>query len=69
MILTGSGRVRGNEIVARVQPVGPTAGYPIQELDALIASLPLGEDDLDAFLRDIHEAGANLTAPFSARAS
>lgn len=57
---------RGNEIVARVQPAGPAAGYPIEQLDALIAALPsLAEDDVDGFLEDIHDAGASLTAGLS----
>jgi antitoxin (DNA-binding transcriptional repressor) of toxin-antitoxin stability system len=58
---------RGNETVARIQPAGPTVGYPIEQLDALIAALPsLAEDDAASFLDDIHEATANLTAGSSA---
>ena len=54
---------RGNETVARIQPAGPTVGYPIDQLDALVAGLPsLAEDDVDAFLQDIHEGTASLTA-------
>ena len=58
---------RGNEIVARIQPAGPTVGYPVDQLDALIAALPpLAEDDVEAFLHDIHAATANLTSESSA---
>lgn len=58
---------RGNETVARIQPAGPTVGYPIDQLDSLIAELPsLAEGDADAFLEDIHEGTASLTAGSSA---
>lgn len=54
---------RGNETVARIQPAGPTLGYPIDQLDTLIAALPsLAQDDVGTFLEDIHAAVANLTA-------
>jgi hypothetical protein len=45
---------RGKKIIARVMPAGHQDGFPIDQLDALFASLPrLEEGDADAFIDDI----------------
>lgn len=52
---------RGNEVVAIVTPPPGTAGFPIDQLDALLQSAPvLSAEEADGFLRDIHEANDRL---------
>ena len=52
---------RGNEIVARVSPPETRPGYPLAELDRLIAKLPrLTVEDAAAFQRDIDEVAGQL---------
>jgi prevent-host-death family protein len=47
---------RGKEPVARVVPAAPAAGYPIDRLNALFATLPrLGARNAEAFLEDLQE--------------
>lgn len=52
---------RGSEIVACVSPPEARPGYPIAELDHLLASLPqLSSEDASAFQHDIAAATAAL---------
>jgi hypothetical protein len=58
---------RGNEIVACVSPPETRPGYPMDELDQLIAKLPrLTAEDAAAFQRDIDEVAQQLTPPANA---
>ncbi|MBI5330753.1 MAG: hypothetical protein HZB71_09085 [Betaproteobacteria bacterium] len=52
---------RGNEIIARIGPPEPVAGYPLEGLAALLAGLPTLAGDADDFVQDIHGAVAGLT--------
>jgi prevent-host-death family protein len=48
---------RGAEVIARVSPPekSASAGYPIDQLDRLLASAPrLSDQEADDFLNDIH---------------
>lgn len=61
---------RGADVIARLGPVGPAAGYPVGHLGELIAALPrLDEDDAGAMLDDIHAAASQLTVEADAWAS
>ncbi|MDP2834253.1 MAG: hypothetical protein Q8Q28_13360 [Pseudomonadota bacterium] len=51
---------RGNEIIARLCPPRPSAGYPVERLAGLYAGLPTLADDADAFLEDLREAERHL---------
>lgn len=54
--------VRGNEVVACVSPPSARLGFPVVELDRLLASLPrLSDEESRQFLADMHEAMASLT--------
>lgn len=58
---------RGNEVVACVSPRPPSAGFPIEQLDSLLASLPrFSAEEADAFLDDIHAGAEQLTTERSA---
>lgn len=53
---------RGNEIIACVTPPASIAGYPIEQLDRLLASVTrMSDAEADDFLRDIHEGVGALT--------
>lgn len=55
--------VRGNEVVACVSPPSVASGFPVAELDRLMASLPrLSDEESREFLADMHEAMTSLTA-------
>lgn len=61
---------RGNEAVARVVPAHPVAGFPVERLNALFASLPkLGSRDADAFLCDLEELDRTVSETHDAWAS
>lgn len=52
---------RGADVVARLGPVAPAAGYPVGRLGELLAALPrLGEGEAGAMLDDIHAATGQL---------
>lgn len=52
---------RGADVVARITPPGATAGFPIAELDSLLAGLPaLAADEADAFLADVRDGRGQL---------
>ena len=54
---------RGKCIVARVSPVTPSEGYPIAQLDALLATGPqLSAAERAAMARDIRSDRARLRA-------
>jgi hypothetical protein len=54
---------RGSEIIAYVTPPEARSGYPISELDNLLAGLPrLSAEDASAFQHDITVAVGALTA-------
>ncbi len=54
---------RGNEVIALVSPPANMAGYPIDQLDRLLAAThPLSDEEARDFLKDIHEATAALTS-------
>ncbi|MCK7496166.1 MAG: hypothetical protein MZW92_38455 [Comamonadaceae bacterium] len=58
---------RGNEVIACVTPPTKVAGFPIDQLDALLSSAPaLSDVESREFLRDIHEATDRLVAEGSA---
>ncbi len=58
---------RGNEVIACVTPPTKVAGFPIDQLDALLSSAPVLSDvESREFLRDIHEATDRLVAEGSA---
>jgi len=47
--------MRGNELIAYVSPGPVAAGYPISQLDLLLAGLPrLSAEHTQQFLDDIH---------------
>ena len=51
---------RGSDLVAYVCPSPAATGYPIDQLDRLLASLPqLSTDEVDRFLADIQEGVAS----------
>jgi len=53
--------LRGKEIVARIVPAAPSGGVPLDQLNALVASLPrLGPKEADAFARDIERGLARM---------
>jgi len=48
--------MRGNELIAYVSPAPLAAGYPIAQLDRLLAGLPrLSAGESQQFLDDIHQ--------------
>lgn len=52
---------RGNELIARVTPPANIAGFPIDQIDALLGAAPaLSDAEIGEFLRDIHEATGGL---------
>lgn len=54
---------RGNDTVAYVSPPSVAAGYPIDQLDRLLAGLPhLSNEEADQFLADIHNGVASQSA-------
>ena len=54
---------RGSDLVAYVCPSPAMAGYPIDQLDRLLASLPqLSTDEVERFLADIQEGVASQSA-------
>jgi len=54
---------RGSDIVAYVCPSPAVTGYPIDQLDRLLASLPqMSPNEADRFLADIHEGVASQSA-------
>lgn len=58
---------RGNEVIACVTPPAKFAGFPIEQLDALLTSTAaLSAQEGRDFLRDIHEATDRLIAEDSA---
>ncbi len=51
--------MRGNELIAFVSPGPVAAGYPIDQLDRLLAGLPrLSAEESQQFLDDIHHGVA-----------
>ncbi len=61
---------RGNEPVARVIPAQPVPGFPIERLNAFVASLPgLSARDAEAFLRDLDEIDRTVSETDDAWAS
>ena len=51
--------MRGKELIAYVSPAPLPAGYPINQLDRLLSSLPsLSTGDAQNFLNDIHHGVA-----------
>ncbi len=51
--------MRGKELIAYVSPAPLSAGYPISQLDRLLATLPrLSAEDAQRFLDDIHHGVA-----------
>ena len=51
--------MRGNELIAYVSPAPMAAGYPIGQLDRLLAGLPrLSSEESLHFLDDIHHGVA-----------
>ena len=62
--------MRGNELVAYVSPSPVAAGYPIDQLDRLLAGLPrLSAEEARHFLDDIHHGVAIQSAGADAWAS
>jgi hypothetical protein len=58
---------RGKELIARVTPPANIAGFPIDQLDALLSAAPALSDAVSGeFLRDIHEATGGLVTEDSA---
>jgi len=54
---------RGVEVVARLCPANPVAGYPIDQLTTLFAALPaMDGGEAQAMLEDIHAATEALTS-------
>lgn len=54
---------RGNDLVAYVSPPPGAAGYPIDQLDYLLAGLPhLSDEEVGQFLADIHDGVASQSA-------
>lgn len=52
---------RGNEVIACVSPPANVAGFPIEQLDALLSSTTaLSAQEGRDFLRDIHKATDRL---------
>ena len=52
--------MRGKELIAYVSPAPLSVGYPISQLDRLLASLPrLSDEDTQHFLDDIHQGVAS----------
>jgi hypothetical protein len=52
--------MRGNELIAYVSPGPVAAGYPISQLDRLLAGLPrLSVEDTQQFINDIHHGVAD----------
>lgn len=55
--------VRGDEVVACISPPSAASGFPVAELDRLLASLPrLSDEESREFLADMHEAMTSLAA-------
>ena len=44
---------RGDQIIARIIPVGPRLGLQVRDLNAFLQSLPKLGDDADAFREDL----------------
>lgn len=62
--------IRGNDLVASVCPPATSKGYPIDQLDLLVAGLPrLSANESRQFLDDIHAGVASQPAETSAWAS
>ena len=58
---------RGTEVVACVSPPPTSRGFPIDQLDGLLDSLPrFSPEEADAFLDDIHAGVEQLTTERSA---
>jgi hypothetical protein len=54
---------RGAELIAHVTPVRATQGFPIDRLDALLASFPdLNDAERQGFLDDVRANKQQLTA-------
>lgn len=62
--------MRGNELIAYVTPAPTTSGYPIDQLDRLLAGLPrLSAEESQQFLDDIHHGVSEQPAENDAWAS
>lgn len=62
--------MRGKELIAYVSPVSVAAGYPIVQLDRLLAALPrLSVEESQQFLDDIHHGVADQPMESDAWAS
>lgn len=44
---------RGDQIIARISPVGPRPALQVQDLNAFLQSLPKLGDDAEAFAEDL----------------
>ena len=52
---------RGKRVIARVSPVAPVGGFPLNQLDALLANGPqLPAADVEAMASDVQAARTNL---------